>query len=378
MIGQTGDNPTFGHSSAGALRDDPAQLGPKCRQLPNPPVNFGQLFPRQRVNIGAGLVGMIGQAQQLFGGFKRKAEVAGVADELQAGDVGGAILAAVAPAAGRIGQQTTLFIKSDRGYFDTGLPGHIADRGVLHVDSPCSYSDYRCDKLKSETPNRKRAANMSAHHHDHDDHHGHSHDVDFDGLTPAYRRALWAVIAINAVMFAVEIGAGSLAGSQALKADALDFLADSVTYGLSLAVLGMPLIRRANVAIFKGISLLAMGIWVFGSTLWQVVILGLPQADVMGIVGLMALAANVASVLILLRFKDGDANVRSVWLCSRNDAIGNVAVIAAAGAVALTQTAWPDLIVAALMAGLFLSSARLILAQALRERQAALAGTTAA
>jgi Co/Zn/Cd efflux system component len=213
--------------------------------------------------------------------------------------------------------------------------------------------------------------------HDHDEHHGHSHDVDFDGLSPAYRRALWIVIAINAVMFVVEIVAGSWAGSQALKADALDFLADSVTYGLSLAVLGMPLLARANVALFKGFSLLAMGLWVFGSTLWQVLVLGLPLAGVMSVVGLLALTANVASVLILMRFKDGDANVRSVWLCSRNDAIGNVAVIGAAGAVALTQTAWPDLIVAGLMAGLFLSSARLILLQAWRERQAAIAGAMA-
>ena len=179
-------------------------------------------------------------------------------------------------------------------------------------------------------------------------------------------------------MFAVEIGAGSWAGSQALKADALDFLADSVTYGLSLAVLGLPLIRRANVALFKGLSLLAMGLWVFGSTIWQMFVLGLPQAGVMSVVGFMALAANLASVLILLRFKDGDANVRSVWLCSRNDAIGNVAVIGAAGAVAFTQTAWPDLIVAGLRAGLFLTSARLILMQARAQRKAAIAGAMAA
>ena len=125
--------------------------------------------------------------------------------------------------------------------------------------------------------------------HDHVDHHGHSHDVNFDGLTPAYRRALWAVIVINALMFAVEIGAGSWAGSQALKADALDFLADSVTYGLSLAVLGMPLLLRANVALFKGISLLAMGLWVFGSTVWQVMVLGLPLAGVMSVVGIWPL-----------------------------------------------------------------------------------------
>lgn len=218
---------------------------------------------------------------------------------------------------------------------------------------------------------------MTAHDHDHDHdhghhgHHGHSHDVEFDGLSAAYRRALWAVIAINAVMFAVEIGAGAFAGSQALKADALDFLADSLTYGLSLAVLGMPLARRAAVAMVKGVSLLGMGLWVFGSTLWQVLILGVPRADVMGVVGLLALGANLASVLILMRHKDGDANVRSVWLCSRNDAIGNVAVMVAAGAVALTQTAWPDLIVAGIMAGLFLTSARLILLQSWRELQVA-------
>lgn len=223
----------------------------------------------------------------------------------------------------------------------------------------------------------KMSANCQ-NHGPHEGHHGHSHDVTFDGMSAGYKRALWAVIAINAVMFVVEIAAGSLAGSQALQADALDFLADSVTYGLSLAVIGMPLIRRANVALCKGVSLIAMGLWVFGSTLWQVLILGLPSAEVMGVVGFLALAANLASVAILLRYKDGDANVRSVWLCSRNDAIGNVAVIGAAGGVALTQTAWPDLIVAGLMAGLFLSSARLILLQAWRERQAALVVTGAA
>ncbi len=199
-------------------------------------------------------------------------------------------------------------------------------------------------------------------------HHTHDHDLNFDGMTPAYRRALWAVIAINAVMFMVEISGGALAGSQALKADALDFLGDSLTYGLSLAVLGMPLARRANVALIKGVSLLLMGLWVFGTTLWQVTVLGVPRAEVMGLIGLLALAANVASVIILMRFKDGDANVRSVWLCSRNDAIGNVAVMCAALLVGVTSTAWPDLIVAGIMAGLFLTSARSILVQAWAER----------
>src|SRR5690606_1317828 len=171
----------------------------------------------------------------------------------------------------------------------------------------------------------------------------------FDGLSADYRRRLWAVIAINAAMFAVEMTGGALAGSQALKADALDFFGDSLTYGMTLAVIGMSLRIRATAALIKGASLFLMGLWVAGSTAWQVLVLGLPNAHVMGAIGFLALAANVASVLLLMRYREGDANVRSVWLCSRNDAIGNVAVMGAAAAVAATGAAWPDLIVAGVM-----------------------------
>ncbi|WP_420406717.1 cation transporter [Hoeflea sp.] len=189
----------------------------------------------------------------------------------------------------------------------------------------------------------------------------------FDGVDPTYKRVLWAVITINAAMFVVEMSAGRLAGSQALQADALDFLGDALTYGLSLAVIGMSLKVRSMAALLKGASLLLMGLWVFGSTVYQVFVLGLPSAEIMGMIGLLALAANLASVVLLMRYKDGDANVRSVWLCSRNDAIGNVAVMAASVAVWFTASAWPDLVVALLMAGLFLRSAQLILAQAWKE-----------
>jgi Co/Zn/Cd efflux system component len=189
----------------------------------------------------------------------------------------------------------------------------------------------------------------------------------FDGLDPRYRRVLWAVIAINAVMFLTEMAAGQLVGSQALKADALDFLADTVTYGLSLSVIGASLRTRATAALFKGLSLSAMATWVMGSTIYQTFVLGVPRAEVMGGIAVLALAANLASVLLLLRYKDGDANVRSVWLCSRNDAIGNVIVMAAAAGVWGTKTAWPDLGVAALMAGIFLTSATQILRQAWQE-----------
>ncbi|WP_374398061.1 cation transporter [Tabrizicola sp.] len=200
------------------------------------------------------------------------------------------------------------------------------------------------------------------------------HNVSFDGTSAGYRRALWAVIALNAVMFAVEITAGALAGSQALRADALDFLADALTYGASLWVIGRAARLRAKVALVKGLSLLTMGLWVFGSTLWLVFGPGLPRAEVMGVVGALALAANLASVLILMRYRDGDANVRSVWLCSRNDAVGNVAVMGAALLVGLTATPWPDLAVAAAMSGLFLSSAWQILARARAELRHVAAG----
>lgn len=201
------------------------------------------------------------------------------------------------------------------------------------------------------------------------DHHGHSHDLVFDGLSADYRRRLVAVIVINAAAFVVEMTAGQLSGSQALKADALDFLADTLTYGASFFVIGMALRTRALVALAKGASLLLIGLWILATTVYRVFVMGVPAAEVMGVVGFLALAANVVSVIILMPYKDGDANVRSVWLCSRNDTIGNVAVMVAALAVWGTATGWPDLVVAAIMASLFLNSSWQILRQAWREYQ---------
>lgn len=192
----------------------------------------------------------------------------------------------------------------------------------------------------------------------------------FDGLDPRYTRVLWTVIAINGGMFLLEMIAGQLAGSQALQADALDFLGDTVTYGLSLAVIGASLRTRATAALFKGASLTLMGLWVFGATAYHVIVLGQPRADVMGVIAVLALAANATSLLLLMRYKDGDANVRSVWLCSRNDAIGNVIVMVAALGVWGTATAWPDLAVAGIMACLFFYSSCRILRQAWQEYRA--------
>jgi len=192
-------------------------------------------------------------------------------------------------------------------------------------------------------------------------------DVVFDGLSNRYRRVLWLVIAINAAMFVIEMSAGLAAGSMALRADALDFFGDSVTYFITLMVIGQPLIWRSRAALLKGGSLGAMGIWILGSTIYRVFVLELPDEFVMGSIGLLALAANLVSVLLLLRYRDGDANIRSVWLCSRNDAIGNVAVVIAAVAVGATATAWPDLLVAGIMASLFLYSSSQIIRHALSE-----------
>ena len=190
----------------------------------------------------------------------------------------------------------------------------------------------------------------------------------FDGVSDEYKRRLWIVIALNASMFVVEMTAGHLAKSQALQADALDFFGDALTYGISLAVIGASIRARTAAALAKGISLFLMGAWVFGSTVYRVFFVGVPEAEIMGVVAALALSTNLASVFLLVSYKEGDANVRSVWLCSRNDAIGNVAVMIAALGVWATASGWPDLIVAAIMASLFLSSSFQIIRQALEER----------
>lgn len=194
-------------------------------------------------------------------------------------------------------------------------------------------------------------------------------DTKFDGISDDYKRRLWIIIALNATMFAVEMTAGQVAQSQALQADALDFAGDAITYAISLAVIGASVRARTSAALLKGISQLLMGFWVFGSTLYRVFYVGVPTAEIMGVVGVLALVTNLVSVLLLVRYKEGDANIKSVWLCSRNDAIGNVAVIIAALSVWGTAAGWPDLIVATIMAGLFLSSAFQIVRQALAERR---------
>jgi len=192
-------------------------------------------------------------------------------------------------------------------------------------------------------------------------------NVGFDGMSKAYVKILWVVIAINFAMFLIEMVASDISASMALSADALDFLGDSLTYAITLIAIGHSLRWRASAAMFKGITLALLGMWVLGSTLYRVFVLGVPNELIMGSIALMAFTANVVSALLLLKYKDGDANVRSVWLCSRNDAIGNLGVFVAAVVVSFTQSKWPDLVVAFLMSGLFLHSATLIIKQAKKE-----------
>lgn len=183
----------------------------------------------------------------------------------------------------------------------------------------------------------------------------------------AWRRALWIALAVNAVMFAAEIAAGVAASSSSLQADALDFLGDSANYAISLGVAGLGLAWRARAALLKGISLGVLSVAVFAITGWHIYAGTVPAAGVMGVIGMLALLANVGVALLLYRFRTGDANMRSVWICSRNDAIGNIAVMLAALGVFGTGTGWPDFVVAATMAALGISGAWQIVRLSLRE-----------
>ncbi|MFC5519595.1 cation transporter [Polaromonas jejuensis] len=182
-----------------------------------------------------------------------------------------------------------------------------------------------------------------------------------------YRKILWIALAINLAMFMLEIGAGLRAGSASLLADAIDFFGDSANYAVTLVVLSMGGLWRARAAWLKGGSMLVFGLCVMARALWMFTQGGVPEAFTMGGIGLLALLANGAVALMLYAWREGDANMRSVWLCSRNDALGNLAVMAAALGVFGTGSAWPDLAVAGVMAGLAITSGWTVMRQARRE-----------
>ena len=184
-----------------------------------------------------------------------------------------------------------------------------------------------------------------------------------------FRMALWIALWINLSMFLVELVGGAYAHSSALWADSLDFFGDAVNYGISLAVLGASLYWRATVALIKGLTMAAFGLVVMAKVIYAYLLGISPEAITMSIIGAIALLANVITAVILYAFRDGDSNMKSVWLCSRNDAIGNVAVIFAAISVFGTGSLWPDMIVAVIMASLGLTAGYQVVKQALQERR---------
>jgi Co/Zn/Cd efflux system component len=208
--------------------------------------------------------------------------------------------------------------------------------------------------------------------------HDHHHNTPDPARDARFRRVLWVALAINAIMFLVEIGAGLAAGSVSLQADAVDFLGDAGNYAISLLVVGMALHYRAKASLVKGGTMGLFGLWVIGATAWHAVQGTLPHAATMGTVGFAALLANAAVFAMLWAYRSGDSNMRSVWICSRNDVIGNFAVLLAALGVFGTGTGWPDVIVAAVMGLLALQGAWLVMRQAAGELRQAQPATGAA
>ena len=186
---------------------------------------------------------------------------------------------------------------------------------------------------------------------------------------PRFRRILWVALLSNAAMFAVELVGSFISGSVSLQADALDFFGDAVNYGISLFVLGLSLQMRSRAALLKAATMGLFGCWVLGSAVYRATTLATPDAAVMGLLGALALIVNVGVAVLLFRYRGGDSNARSIWLCSRNDALGNIAVMLAASGVFLTATGWPDILVATIIASLNISAAYQVIVQARSELQ---------
>lgn len=205
---------------------------------------------------------------------------------------------------------------------------------------------------------------MGAHHHHH---HDHDHNHRAAPNTPQYRKVLWLALIVNAAMFGIEIAAGVRGQSTALLADALDFLGDALNYGASLWVLSYALATRAKFALLKGLAMTSYGVFIIAKALWAWHSGALPDSAVMGTIGFLALAANLFVAYLLYAFREGDANMRAVWLCTRNDAIGNVLILIAAALVYVSASSLPDLIAASIIAVLAMVGGVSVIRQALAE-----------
>lgn len=201
----------------------------------------------------------------------------------------------------------------------------------------------------------------------HDD--GHRHSDPSSANSREWRRTLWFALIVNAAMFVVEMVAGISAGSSSLQANALDFFGDAANYAISLSVVGMAAAWQTRAAFFKGATMFMFGLWILGTTARHIYVGTLPEAATMGVIGFVALVANLVVAVTLYRFRNGDANMKSVWLCTRNDSVGNIAVLLAAAGVFGTATGYPDYIVAAVLAYLSLSAGWQTLQHALSEHR---------
>lgn len=231
------------------------------------------------------------------------------------------------------------------------MTARVADAGVLpDVERAVAAVGYQLDRLGGRRAGREAADGAESG--------GDDDDLlkDLSHITPGYKRALWIVVLLNVGYGVVEAVGGFLSGSQALKADSLDFLGDGLITFLGLLAIGWRLVWRARSALIQGLFLGGLGVSVLATTAYRVLVQQRPEAELMGIFGGIALVVNVIAALVLIPHRTGDANARAVWLFSRNDALGNLAVVIAAGLVAWTGSPWPDLVVAVVIAGLFLQS----------------------
>lgn len=341
MVGENFDHAAFGDAAVTTLADHALEFAAQAFEAGDLRFDVGEDVARHAVDAVAGLVGLVDEVQEFADGVEREAEFARVADERQAVGVGLGVAPLAAFRARGRRHQAFLLVEADRLDFGRGTLGQCADGEVFsHFFALEATVTVAC-RVAARKGNHPMDSCCPA---------------PSPLASPAYRRVLWIALFVNAAMFAVEVVAGIAAGSVSLQADALDFLGDAANYGLSLAVLSMGLMWRARAALVKGISMGLFGIWVIVAAVMNVLGDAMPHAPTMGLIGFLALIANVGVALLLYRYREGDANMRSVWLCTRNDAIGNVAVMVAALGVFGTGTLWPDIAVAAVMATLALSA----------------------
>lgn len=329
------------------------QLSGKFLQIRDFCLHLLKVTGRQRIYAFAGRVCFFRQTDQLPDLIQREAERPATADKAQTVPGGRIIFAIVAAGARWLWQQADFLVITYGDYAGVGAAGKFANLHLILRLDPIVTIDLMLRRLKPEEVRVPCNCGCSC-----------SSETPVSG---AYRRILWAVFAINAGMFVIEAVGGGLSGSAALQADALDFFSDAGNYAISLAVLGAALSWRARAAFFKGACMGLGGLWVAGMVIWHLVHGTVPHWQAMGLIGLLALLANASSAFMLYRWRHGDANMHSVWICSRNDMLSNIAVMLAGLGVFGTGAGWPDIAVAAIMAALGLQGAFVIMRGALRE-----------